>query len=1218
METARMCPVVGRRVWGSRFGRWSVLRFLGMLLVLVSLSFSSAMGTPIYWSNGNGGDFNTGGNWTGGVAPGVGDTANFDLESTTAIDVTFSATLTNTDFKIGTDKVNLDFNSYTYSLSGDFYAGLLADDVALLTMIDGTLSVTGNSMVGDGAGSEGEVTVGSGMEWSIGGNLYVGDVGVGTLNIEQGAEVSCDRVFIGYTGNASAGDVVVDGTGSLLSSSGRLHVGYNRSGTLTILNGADVDTDGDTAYLGVNATGSGVVVVDGSGSTWDIAGSLFHGNAGDGDMEITDGGVVSSVGARTASAAGVTSTTLISGTGSRWNVTTTFYLGRRGQSTITIEDGGRLDTSSNVSAFMGDLDAAADTTVTVTDSGSSWTAHRIYVGGTSSLARGTAVIVAEDGGLISVGDVLKIWSTGTLSLKTGTNAGVLEMPTGKKVDSLGVITGSGTIRRSGVSGSITVENKGTMTPGGVGEVGVIDVEDGVFTCSSTSTLSIDLGTTTNDDFDRVICADGAVTLDGELEVMLTDDHVLHDDDTFDVVIGSNVTLGANFTLTDIDHTRWSVDSYAVVTLTSGPYSGKKALRLTLDKSATATIENLGDLYSNVALSDVVMFKDDDDDLHIAVIYRRAQLWAEQPQMIHIDISTGNSYLVTLPGYGRFWKPLYHAGEDALFIGSVDPGHYVKYDMATHTVSYVEALGDKGVQNHVENGSGVIFIGESIKGSLESYDPDSSDGWTDYGIMDDPGAPYGSRYVYTLGADDRYAYCAIGKMPWYLNIYDTQNDTEVAYWDDDSLLGCDVYKHKTNGKWYCKRRDSTTTKWYLLENGVPTEVTNVGDSDMVPWYMNGTVCRDRSYFDDVYDYEVDLDAAIPDDTNNNTAVIRYREVGAQSWTSVTVPGLNTDPQIIKRLKQDSSGTVYGLVYAYQPVITYDWLNNEADLAGYFSQASLYDILFHSSDRIYFSGYPNVFAEYDPTEDWTLTPSTTIWTSTNPKNVTAVSNAKYNYYMAKGSNGFVYIGGHREREATGGCVGWYDPATGDKGYNYSDFTNWDGRDIITVNGGSTIVFSTRGIDDSDGRIYKLSYDSVNEEIDVDAYYTPLAGYNDAGKIVEVSTNVIVGVSGDKVYKLNLTTGVVDYAVTLPGDTAFGQSVRSYDRRLILGPDNHIWLFIEDTTGDWTKLYRIDPSDGSATDMSGDLGDKKGRSFIFIGDDIYMYGIKSNLERIVDVVP
>ena len=121
--------------------------------------------------------------------------------------------------------------------------------------------------------------------WSIEGDLYVGDTGYGTLNIEAGGQVSNEKGRIGYE-SGSTGIATVTGVGSKWTNSNQLYVGRYGTGTLNIESGGEVTSlSGDI---------TGIATVTGAGSKWTSSRSMTIGGyyGGEGTLNITDGGLV--------------------------------------------------------------------------------------------------------------------------------------------------------------------------------------------------------------------------------------------------------------------------------------------------------------------------------------------------------------------------------------------------------------------------------------------------------------------------------------------------------------------------------------------------------------------------------------------------------------------------------------------------------------------------------------------------------------------------------------------------------------------------------------------------------------------------------------------------------------------------------------------------------------------------------------------------------------
>ncbi len=92
------------------------------------------------------------------------------------------------------------------------------------------------------------------------------------------ARSACSDGHIGYNAGSS-GLVTVNGTGSTWTNGSSLYVGDYGTGNLSITNGGSVTNSSfySVNFIGYNSGSSGTVTVDGAGSTWTTAGG--HGNA---------------------------------------------------------------------------------------------------------------------------------------------------------------------------------------------------------------------------------------------------------------------------------------------------------------------------------------------------------------------------------------------------------------------------------------------------------------------------------------------------------------------------------------------------------------------------------------------------------------------------------------------------------------------------------------------------------------------------------------------------------------------------------------------------------------------------------------------------------------------------------------------------------------------------------------------------------------------------
>jgi T5SS/PEP-CTERM-associated repeat protein len=353
----------------------------------------------------------------------------------------------------------------------------------------GTLSITnGASVTCHGGGiNSGVVTVdGAGSTWTSNGAIGIGTQGSGTLSIANGGSVS----YYGG-GYINSGVVTVEGAGSTWSA-GSLSVGGYGSGTLSITSGGSVIGSGT---VGGHTGSAGVVTVNGIGSTWKNSGDISIGDEGSGTLSITNGGSVDSAGGFSpvciGSFPGSTGMVIVDGTGSTWNDSEGINIGFQGRGTLSITDGGRVSSSGHDSSSIG-FRPGSTGVVMLDGAGSIWTnSSGLYVGyvdigGTHNGGSGT--LSATGGGIVTAKSVV-INNTSLMaidvgrgsSLSVGSGAGTLT-----NGGTVRILAGAGvpvddSIKYSPISAK-TWSGTGTYQPVG----GAWDATNHLFTASSVS------------------------------------------------------------------------------------------------------------------------------------------------------------------------------------------------------------------------------------------------------------------------------------------------------------------------------------------------------------------------------------------------------------------------------------------------------------------------------------------------------------------------------------------------------------------------------------------------------------------------------------------------------------------------------------------------------------------------------------------------------------
>jgi len=279
----------------------------------------------------------------------------------------------------------------------------------------------------------------------------------------------------------------------------------------------------------------------------------------------------------------------------------------------------------------------------------------------------------------------------------------------------------------------------------------------------------------------------------------------------------------------------------------------------------------------------------------------------------------------------------------------------------------------------------------------------------------------------------------------------------------------------------------------------------------------------------------------------------------------------------------------------------------------------------------SGYPSspVFV-YDPTRPWTVgygmpgnpAPHETDPAS-NPRLLVRLNQFTRTHKMygaAVGADGKVYFGGACMRNANGGGIGWWDPATEQAGGIWEPFTAYEIHWLIAADGGKRLLASTRAVrnDIRDNWIPEQAklfvFDVAEGRIVSDI--EPVRRAMRTGGIVEAMPGKILGATADPetqggglLYGVDLASGAVEFVKRVPYDFGFDTGRNTYGtNEYRKGPDGWIWTYIGKT------LVRIHP----ATVRIEVLGvvDQPGR-IAFAGDDIYLASTE-HLRRIAEIVP
>ena len=356
-----------------------------------------------------------------------------------------------------------------------------------------TVHVDNNSTFTAATGTEAFATVVAGFNSGT-----VGGVPGGTFVAPAGANVTLSDLFGGFAAGSSGLISVNGGTITAVSPQSQNYIGFNGSGVLTIRNGGAV-TGFTQTYVGTNPGSSGTLTVDGPGSRYATAGFIYVGNSGGAQLNVTNGGAVSSqdtvqIGATSSAQA------VVSGAGS--SLSATGFLG------------------------VGVL-PSADGVLTITDGGMATSARGTYLAfnaafGASPASTGTVVV--SNGGLLTspflvVGTrgpgTLQIQSNGTVTISGKTIVGSIadtgSVGIGGPGATLNVVNDDLIVGAQG-NGTMTVANQGTVNVTGSGGTFIAGQCTGLSSSFCSTTPSGGAGVVTVTDAGSVLNAGTSLTV----------------------------------------------------------------------------------------------------------------------------------------------------------------------------------------------------------------------------------------------------------------------------------------------------------------------------------------------------------------------------------------------------------------------------------------------------------------------------------------------------------------------------------------------------------------------------------------------------------------------------------------------------------------------------------------------------------------------------------
>jgi T5SS/PEP-CTERM-associated repeat protein len=356
----------------------------------------------------------------------------------------------------GTGSLTVTDPGSAYTNVGQFDVGesgvgrLMIENQGSMFTGNNTVDATQGFVVGQSAGSTGDATVtGTNSLLSNTGQFIVGDAGIGSLTVQSGGKViTSPGTVVGLAGadvaahaGSDGSSVSVIGTGSAWQVGGSLLVGDAADGALSIAAGGGVIAT--SADLAKQTSSNAIVAVSGAGSSLALSGQLTVGHAASAELSILNGATVSAADADIGLGATATGNVDIEGAGSRLNVSDNLNIGDAGVGVVTLGNNTELTVVNNLNIgakgvlnqFGGVIDPnVLHNTGRAGGSGSISASVSIVNTGTLYAASGTETLTTP---AITGTGVLEVDTDGNLAVNVGA---VAATQTATFTDGTGVLT----------------------------------------------------------------------------------------------------------------------------------------------------------------------------------------------------------------------------------------------------------------------------------------------------------------------------------------------------------------------------------------------------------------------------------------------------------------------------------------------------------------------------------------------------------------------------------------------------------------------------------------------------------------------------------------------------------------------------------------------------------------------------------------------------------
>lgn len=401
-------------------------------------------------------DFGTAANWVGGVVPGTSASQTMSLNAAGSNSYTINSTSTPAN-ALRTINVAKSTGTVIWNVNSAFNvldtAGtdLNTFDLNTTTNINSTFTFQSGMQGGVRLIRGGVVNVKNGGTLTVNAagttGFVIGNLsGTSTLSVESGGSLAVNSGLfrIGYQTAATSSTGNLTSSGTVTSASG-LRVGeggFTTAGNVNV--NAGMFTVSANSTFGVSANGTGTLNVAGGTYTQDNNSTLNIGSGGNGTLNLSSGIL---------------------------NVNTGSSVG---QGRVTIAATGTYNQTGGTANMREFVSVASGATRT-------FTAGTMVISSSINTSNNATFVVGDSTG-----------GTATLNLQGATTT----FTNGLTIQSDGILTGTNVNNARGA----TVMN-GTLTPGGIGTAGTLDLAT-TTTLASSSVLNFELGGTSTANYDR--------------------------------------------------------------------------------------------------------------------------------------------------------------------------------------------------------------------------------------------------------------------------------------------------------------------------------------------------------------------------------------------------------------------------------------------------------------------------------------------------------------------------------------------------------------------------------------------------------------------------------------------------------------------------------------------------------------------------------------------